>query len=345
MMSTTGRISKSIKQMGTFHVVSKRFRSYTVGTCNLNQAALQLIPQQALPFTNRTYSTSHRVQNSSNGITSSITTALSNLHSRYSIKSQQNRVILASSLFESIKHQAYNSQWYIESPSDDDYKIKPEFRQIHAMLSMHMWFIHRRLLAENKRLSDNSTKKNDNLLLQEELFELFWTDTTSRIRAQEGIIEMTVNKHLKDAQRATFVHVTQYDHAFESYPNDVEKRFEIICDAVWKHVLGGEEDSNEDLIRKIGAYVEYQLANVVLKLPDDYFVEGRIAWGNIPNLSSGVDLGDIDKLNEKDRDEKRLSGPLRGMTFLRDNWVQVLSVAGKPYYWNMDTNQTSWEKP
>ncbi len=343
MMSITGKISKSLKQMATFHAVSKRFRTYTsaVGNCNLKQAALQL------PFANRTYSTSHRVKNnSSNGITSSITIALSNLHSRYSIKSQQNRVILASSLFESIKHQAHNSQWYIESPSDDDYKIKPEFRQIHAMLSMHMWFIHRRLLAENKRLSDNSTIKHDNLLLQEELFELFWTDTTSRIRAQEGIIEMTVNKHLKDAQRATFVHLTQYDHAFETYPNDVEKRFEIICDAVWKHVLGGEEDANEDLIRKIGAYVEYQLANVVLKLPDDYFVEGRIAWGNIPNLSSGVvDSGDIDKVNEKDCDENRLSGPLRGMTFLRDNWVQVLSVAGKPYYWNMDTNQTSWEKP
>lgn len=167
--------------------------------------------------------------------------------------------------------------------------------------------------------------------------------------------EMTVNKHLKDAQRATFAHCTQYDHAFETHPNDVQARFEIICDAVWRHVLGGEEDADDDVIRRIAAYVEYQLANVVFKMPDQYFEEGRVSWGNIPDwdsnvlsssdYTSGSASASADDGMEKDVDEKRLAGPLRGMTFLKDNWVQVLSIAGKPYYWNMDTNETRWDRP
>ena len=140
-----------------------------------------------------------------------LTTSLLNAKSRYSFYAQKDRVIHASLLFQAIKHQAHNPQWYnLPQNEENNTKLKPEFRQIHAMLSMHVWIIHRRLFTENKMLADTDPKKNDNLLLQEEIFDLFWNDTSARIRAQ-GVNELTVNKHLKDAQRATFLHCTQYD--------------------------------------------------------------------------------------------------------------------------------------
>jgi len=294
-------------------------------------------------------------------ISNSILSTIQKLKSRYSIQSQQNRVIQASNLLQAIKHQAHDSKWYMDdvtpsssslsnhkiSKQKQQYKVKPDFRQIHAMLSMHLWFINHRLHTHNQSLQENDIQKHNNLLLQEELFDMFWTDTTSRIRAYDGIHEMMVNKHLKDAQRATLTHCIHYDHAFDTFPHDVEKRFELIYEAVWVHVFAGEKDVNQDLIRKISAYVEYQRANVVKKLPDEYFDEGRIAWGNIPEF--GLDDNGDNNIEKEDsldeRDTKRLSGPLRGMTFLKDNWVQILSTAGKPYYWNMDTDETRWDRP
>ena len=271
-----------------------------------------------------------------------ISSSFQNFKSRHSFQSQSNRVFKAACLFQSIKRQAHNSQWYANTPNEEGNKLKPDFREIHAMLSMHVWFVHRRLFMENQMLSDVDTKKQENLLLQEEIFDLFWIDTQARIRAQD-VNELTVNKHIQNAQKMTFVHCTQYDHAFAEYPNDVNKRFEVICDAVWKHVLSGKEDASDDLIRRIGAYVEYQMDNVVFRLPDDYFNDGRVAWGNIPEFS--VDNRSSSGSDSETSDDDKLSGPSRGMTFLQNNWVQLLTIAGEPYYWNMDTNETKSERP
>eukprot|EP00551_Chaetoceros_affinis_P005957 CAMPEP_0203664004 /NCGR_PEP_ID=MMETSP0090-20130426/1502_1 /ASSEMBLY_ACC=CAM_ASM_001088 /TAXON_ID=426623 /ORGANISM="Chaetoceros affinis, Strain CCMP159" /LENGTH=372 /DNA_ID=CAMNT_0050527089 /DNA_START=49 /DNA_END=1167 /DNA_ORIENTATION=- len=323
----------------------------------------------------RSFSNSNTNNNSS--ITTTISSTFISLYDRYSVKSQQQRALRASHLFEAIRHQAHDPKWYIsnyrkskDNNSDGVMKLKPEFRQIHAMLSLHIWFIHRRLYAENQLLASASSESNTtitttntnnpqynaNLLLQEELFDIFWTDTMSRIRAQ-GVNELTVNKHLKDAQRATFVHCTQLDHAFAEYPDDMEKRFEVVCDAVWRHILGGGEgdedieknenvnfnrnnnnQAEDELIRRIGAYIEYQLENIVFRLPDDYFEEGRIGWGNIPDL-------DDEDCNSEIKDHDDDLTPLRGMNFLDNNWVQVLNIAGTPYYWNMTTHETRWDRP
>lgn len=268
---------------------------------------------------------------------------------KYSISQQQDRAELASNLYGAAQHQAHNPSWYGEEG------IQTDFRPVHALLSMHVWFLHRRLLAEN---NDPNANKTSNLLLQEELFETFWNDTKSRIRAQ-GVNELTVNKHLKDAQRATFVHCTQYDHAFAEFPDDVEKRFEVVCDAVWKHVLGGDEDADEELIRKIGAYVEYQLENIVYKLPDAYWEDGKVCWGNIPDLDLGLGSGgaaasinsdsaqsnaDTDSSGADDTDDNS-SKNLTGMKFMENDWVQVLTDAGDPYYWNLKSNKTTWSEP
>lgn len=337
-------VSKSIKSLCTPGHVAKRLAARAMPTttaCADSPIISQSTPTRYLSTsaTNSNTSDTESKNSTASGIFSKVSSSILNIKSQYSITSQQNRIQQASNLFEAIRHQAHDSQWYIEKPSDENIKIKANFRNVHALLSMHVWFVHRRLYAENKNLDDHDTKKHDNLLLQEELFEFLWTDTQCRIRAQ-GVNELTVNKHLKDAQRATFLHCTQYDHAYAEHPNDVEKRFEVICDAVWKHVLGGEEDCDDELIRKIGAYVEYQMLNVVKKLPDDYFNEGRIAWGNIPEMESDSKGNANDDFDSDEKLEEK-----RGMTFLKNGWVQILTDAGNPYYWNMETNETKWDKP
>jgi len=271
------------------------------------------------------------------------TNLMKDVVNRYSISAQQHRIKLASNLFRAAQYQASSPQWY--GPK----KIQSDFRPQHAILSMHIWFLHRRLLACSTDEDKESGKHGYNLMVQEELFDIFWNDTRSRIRSS-GVNELMVNKHLKDAQQATFLHCTQYDHAFQEFGNDQVKRFEVVCDAVWRHILGGEEDVDDELIRRVGAYVDYQLENVVYKLPDDYFDDGRIGWGNIPDLSAfdsakiGEDGTDaIDASAEEDNEET--TNALSGIKFLNNNWVQVLTDAGEPYYWNTETDGTSWQQP
>jgi cytochrome b pre-mRNA-processing protein 3 len=98
---------------------------------------------------------------------------------------------------------------------------------------MHLWFLHKRLISDK---ADNHAA----LLVQEELFDIFWDDTQKRIREQ-GVAELTVNKHLNDVQQYTFQHLTHYDHTFSEFELKPKARFEELCGVFWVHVLNREE--------------------------------------------------------------------------------------------------------
>merc|ERR1719491_2258753 len=181
--------------------------------------------------------------------------------------------------------------------------------------------------------------------------------------------------------------MTQYDHACAEFEKDGEdgkggdggidrsKRFEIICDGVWRHLLGGgvvsggsgsgtsgddsdsddekddskkasvgevkgdDDDIPDELIRRMGAYVEYQLDNIVFRLPDDYFDRGMVAWGSMPDLDVDVDV-DVDASTEADANSSDVNADadadaskedkadekdaMSGMDFINDEWVRVL---------------------
>ena len=111
----------------------------------------------------------------------------------------------------------------------------------------------------------------------------------------------------------------------------------MICDAVWRHVLCGDEDANEEMIKRLGAYVEYQMHNIVYCLPDTYFFEGKIDWGNTPDFSCFPDSYTDDVEDES---------IVKAIKFFpSSSWVQVLTDAGQPYYWNTESNETRWKKP
>lgn len=171
---------------------------------------------------------------------------------------------------------------------------------------------------------------------QEELFDILWNDTRARIRA-EGVNELTVNKHLKDAQQLTFLHCTHYDHAFQEYAEDPKRRFEELAAAIWVHVLNRDEECYNDQLRRMAAYVEYQFVNIVLNTPDDYFWEGRIPWGDVPDFTEMDD-------NSGKRLEEAKKAP-KGFVELPKPWVKTLTDSGDAYYWNTATNETTWKKP
>jgi hypothetical protein len=173
------------------------------------------------------------------------------------------------------------------------------------------------------------------LISQEELFDILWNDTRARIRA-EGVNELTVNKHLKDAQQLTFLQCTHYDHAFQEFATDDKKRFEELAGVNWMYVLNKDEEAYNDQVKRLTMYVEYQLVNLLQGVPDDYFWEGRIPWGDIPEFAS---------MRDNDGKEIEEMGDVPGLEMLPEPWVKTLTDAGVTYYWNTRSNETTWKKP
>lgn len=225
-------------------------------------------------------------------------------------------------MFRSAQYRANDPRWFTEG------RIPYEFRPRHALLTMHIWFIHKRLIAD--RVDSHLA-----LLVQEELFDILWHDTRARIRA-EGVNELTVNKHLKDAQQLTFLQCTHYDHCFQEFATDDDKRLDEIAGVNWLYVLTKDEEAYNDQLERLTMYVEYQHINLSEGVPDKYFWEGRIPWGDMPDFS------DMKDNTGKDLVEM---GDVSGLEVLPKNWVKMLTDAGEPYYWNTDTNHTSWKSP
>ena len=204
---------------------------------------------------------------------------------------------------------------------------------------MHIWFIHKRIITHANAYDTSDTLSNSSIdthtahLIQEELFEILWADTRTRIRAQDGIHELTVNKHLKDLQQFTFEQCTHYDGAFAM--DDPVKRREELFMAIWAHLLARNEEFIDDQINRMALYVEWQFHNIMVDLPEEYFWEGRVNWGFMPDFSK-----------MKDNKGKVLPDvTVKKQDLLPKGWNTNLTESGEIYYWNEDSMESTWEKP
>ena len=118
---------------------------------------------------------------------------LTKLMDRYAMSKQQDRILTAESLFQAATRQSQDPRWY--GPA----RVKREFRPRHAVLTLHVWLLHKRLLADQYD-HDNA------LTIDEEMFNILWDDSLCRIR-QTGAMELAVNKHLQKVQQYTFLHL------------------------------------------------------------------------------------------------------------------------------------------
>ena len=113
-------------------------------------------------------------------------------------------------------------------------RISRDFRNRHALLTMHIWFLHKRLISDK---IDEETA----LSIQEEMFNILWEDTTCRIR-QAGVKEMLVNKNLLQVQQYTFLHLTNYDHIYTELLDKPAERLKELRKLVWQHIFVRDED-------------------------------------------------------------------------------------------------------
>lgn len=243
------------------------------------------------------------------------------IRDKYSIRGQQERIEIGERLFRAAQVRATDPIWF--GPG----RIERVFRPRHAILTMHIWFLH-------KRLIEDKVDPHFSLMVQEELFDILWYDTTVRIRA-EGVNELTVNKHLKDVQQVTFAHLCHYDHAYQEFAEDDAERMRELKELVWMHVMNRDEEASPDVVERLALYIDMQYKNIVQQLPHEYFRQGRIPWTNIPDFKGVRDVkGNV--LEDV---------PCHEDDVLPEGWQKGLTNSGDAYYWNAALNTSSWEKP
>lgn len=133
-------------------------------------------------------------------------------------------------------------------------KVPSDFRSKHAVLMLHIWMVHKRLL------DDNIPHGKD---VQEALFDYLWEDTCARIR-QQKVNEMSVNKHLKNVQAFTFKLCIELDQSLKVPTED-----EIIVDvggAIWRSVYDRNESLSDEHVLEFARYawLAYCLSGLVL---------------------------------------------------------------------------------
>ncbi len=221
---------------------------------------------------------------------------------------------------------------------------------------MHIWFLHKRLLA-------NEADPHNATLIQEELFDIFWIDTSNRMRAH-GVNEMLINKNLKKVQQYSFMHMFHYDHCYtgDLLQNPAD-RLEALKLTIKTHVLllpslahDGEDEadtssiddgsSEEEIIQKhvkhddqaerIAWYIETQFQNILHDLPDSFFEKARIAWVDLPSFDGMIDGNTGQLLPEQ---------PVDADDILPINWTKSIANDGSYYYWNVKTREALWERP
>jgi cytochrome b pre-mRNA-processing protein 3 len=214
-------------------------------------------------------------------------------------------------------------------------RIGLDFRSYQALLTMHVWFLHKRLLSD-------SEDPHRAAMIQEELFDIFWTDSSNRMRAH-GVNEWLINKNLQTVQQYTFMHCFHYDHCYtEALLDNPEERAKELKHLVQKHVLllNPEDpkglDFHDDHVQRIAWYIEAQYQNIVHDLPQSLYTKARIAWVDLPDFTNLTD------------DKGRELGEAPAMDpdhILPDHWIRNIANDGTYYYWNKETRDSQWERP
>ena len=84
------------------------------------------------------------------------------------------------------------------------FSLEDDFIHRHALINLHVWMVHNRLRSGGKNVD------SEGKVMQEQLYDRFWENTTERIRAL-GVPELTVNKHLKETQSLSFGSAMSFD--------------------------------------------------------------------------------------------------------------------------------------
>jgi hypothetical protein len=114
-------------------------------------------------------------------------------------------------------------------------KLQHTFKTRHLLNTMHIWMMHKRLLTESD--------KDRFLMIQENMFDMFWEDTVDRI-SKEDVSSISLNKYLKQVQDISFQMCTHFDEVVTCKNNEMEeiKHYEFV---IWDNIYDGQESANK----------------------------------------------------------------------------------------------------
>lgn len=229
-------------------------------------------------------------------------------------------------------------------------RIGREFRPRHAVLTLHVWLLHKRLLVD-------SYDQSAALKVDEELFSILWDDTTCRIR-QTGVMELAVNKNLMQVQQYTFLHLTHYDHVYTQFLDQPAERLKELRNLVWHHWLLRDPDGEKrtDHLDRICWYIDANYRNILHEWPDEYYRSSRVAWVDLPDFTNIRKADHNHHTNEDDKADDDDDGGSSGSLFLPERplhpddvlphpWLRNITNRGVEYYWNPNTGESTWERP
>ncbi|RHY27590.1 hypothetical protein DYB32_006671 [Aphanomyces invadans] len=219
-------------------------------------------------------------------------------------------------LYHSCVNQAAHPSFYraLDLPTD--------FRSQQALLMVHVWIVHRRLISVKSSGKDDPGK-----VLQEALFDRLWEDTVFRIRHQ-NVSELTVNKHLGEVQQRCFGQCVAFDQHYNAAGSKT-----ALNDAVSRHVLNVEPHAKPKQAALLATYIQRELKHVQ-KARMEELESGAVPWG--PPLAASTRTDATVPQDDYDFD---LIGQQYG------DWRSALDIRGKKYFWNSITRMSAWEKP
>ena len=213
------------------------------------------------------------------------------------------------SLFHSCVNQAAIPSFY------DALSLEPDFRGQQALLTTHVWMVHRRLMLEN-----DGTEKGK--IMQEQVFDRVWEETMLRLRHQ-GIAELTLTKYLKEVQQFCFSSCVAYDKGLATSKDDG------LVAPLQKHLFN--VDSGKAFLPQAKVMARYMLRELqnLKEIPFENLVLGSINWGNPPKSSNSTSSEAYEII---------------GQSFPGE-WRSALEISGKVFYWNTKTRVSSWNLP
>ncbi len=233
--------------------------------------------------------------------------------------------------------------------------IGNDFRSKHMLLVLHVWMVHKRLLQEGKQ----------GLLVQEALFDELWEDTANRIRGQ-GIMEISVNKYLKEVQSYSFRFCVELDHILDrslklkgdtdnsnkmkvkggttttSTPpssstlssdlveaDEEEQILDDIGGALWRLLYLKREDLDLEHIMELVKYVRREQLSL-LQLDREAIFEGRILWGDLPRWKKVKH----NSTTSSSVNHEQIDGDVStSTTAKKGEWKEATAPDGRMYYW------------
>lgn len=225
------------------------------------------------------------------------------IFTRLNIFNTRSTLSNASAMYMNCKQQVENKHWHTRG------LIGTDFRSKQALLMVHIWMVHKRVLMD----------KEDGEATDECLFDELWEDTSARIKSH-GINIISINKYLKEVQGYSFRCCLELDHAVakasanaaalalhrkaiknkeipadtelgsgpdgELIPLTMEGVEEEVLDDIggvlWRFIYNRQENFDEEHIMLMAKYVREEQKSLS-QMSMEALNRGAVKWGPLPN--------------------------------------------------------------